>query len=395
MSSAYPILPLSEVLTERRETPDENALKNGEIAIVDKIGFNDGVIQLRQGGETRTGMILIKPGDLVVSGINAAKGAVGMYGREHNTDLAATIHYSTYRVDDDKADLRYLWWLLRSDMFRELMSAYVPGGIKTELRANRLLPIPVPIPTIDEQRHLAARIKELAGKIEEARALRQQAGEAARALVASVVQRMVVGVPAGVLGEVLIERPRNGWSPPCDEASAGTPVLTLSAVSGYQYRGNEFKRTAEPTTADAHYWLKTGDLLITRSNTPDLVGHAAIYDGRPEPCIYPDLMMKLVVDEAQASIRFVHYWLMGPRVRDYIGTVAKGTSPSMRKISQADVMGIPFPTQIGINEQHRLVQYLDGLQAKVRAVKALQAETQAELDAMLPSVLDRAFRGEL
>lgn len=34
------------------------------------------------------------------------------------------------------------------------------------------------------------------------------------------------------------------------------------------------------------------------------------------------------------------------------------------------------------------------LQAKVDAVKALQVETAAELDAMLPAILDKAFKGE-
>jgi type I restriction enzyme, S subunit len=38
---------------------------------------------------------------------------------------------------------------------------------------------------------------------------------------------------------------------------------------------------------------------------------------------------------------------------------------------------------------------LTALQAKVDALKALQAQSQVELDALLPSVLDRAFRGEL
>jgi type I restriction enzyme S subunit len=48
-----------------------------------------------------------------------------------------------------------------------------------------------------------------------------------------------------------------------------------------------------------------------------------------------------------------------------------------------------------LEEQRRIAAYLDDLQAKVDALKQLQAQTQAELDAMLPSVLDRAFRGEL
>ena len=38
---------------------------------------------------------------------------------------------------------------------------------------------------------------------------------------------------------------------------------------------------------------------------------------------------------------------------------------------------------------------LDGLQAQVDALKRLQAQTSAELDALLPSILDRAFKGEL
>ena len=46
-------------------------------------------------------------------------------------------------------------------------------------------------------------------------------------------------------------------------------------------------------------------------------------------------------------------------------------------------------------EQRRIVAYLDDLQAKVDVLRRLQAETGAELDAIMPAVLDRAFKGEL
>jgi hypothetical protein len=38
---------------------------------------------------------------------------------------------------------------------------------------------------------------------------------------------------------------------------------------------------------------------------------------------------------------------------------------------------------------------LDGLHAKVNALRAKQAETERELSALMPSVLDQAFKGEL
>lgn len=53
---------------------------------------------------------------------------------------------------------------------------------------------------------------------------------------------------------------------------------------------------------------------------------------------------------------------------------------------------VPLPS---LPQQRRVADELDAFQAQVDAPKRLQAETAAELDALLPSVLDRAFKGEL
>ena len=396
MTESWPMTPLGDVLTERRETPDPSSLDSGQIPIVAKVGFNDGKIQLRTGGNTKTGMILIRPGDVVVSGINAAKGAIALYGEEKKQLIAATIHYGAYIPDKSRVDVSYLWWLLRSATFRALLQEYVPGGIKIELKAKRFLPIPVPLPPITEQRRIVTRIDELATKIGEAKALRRVALAELDAIIKSALTNLSKMLPLlGVLGDVLAGAPRNGWSSTCDNIAGGTAILSLGAITGFRYKKTEFKRTSAATSVGSHYWLNPGDLLMTRSNTPELVGHAAIYDGYPTPCIYPDLMMRLIVDGSRANKRFVHFWLQSSTVREFIYQRAKGTSPTMKKISQGIVSGIPFPTSLPLPEQAHMVAYLDSLQAKVDVLKALQAETAAELDALLPSVLDRAFTGSL
>jgi type I restriction enzyme S subunit len=53
---------------------------------------------------------------------------------------------------------------------------------------------------------------------------------------------------------------------------------------------------------------------------------------------------------------------------------------------------VPVPP---IDKQRRIVAYLDSLQAKTDALKSLQRETSNELDALMSSILDKAFRGEL
>jgi len=199
----------------------------------------------------------------------------------------------------------------------------------------------------------------------------------------------------GTLADVLVSAPRNGWPASCDYASEGTPVLSLGAVTGYRYRSTEFKRTSLPASKQGHFWLKPGDMLMTRSNTPELVGHVAIYDGNPSPCIYPDLMMRLELRAEIVERVFVWYWLQVSQTRDFINKHAKGTSPTMKKISQGTVMAIPFPSSLPLSEQRRIVAELDALQAKVDALKRAQAETAADLDALLPSVLNRAFAGAL
>jgi type I restriction enzyme S subunit len=126
-----------------------------------------------------------------------------------------------------------------------------------------------------------------------------------------------------------------------------------------------------------------------------LVGHAAIYDGSPAPCIYPDLMMRLDLDFRRVESRFAWYWLQSRIAREFIYRSAKGTSPTMKRISQGTVMDIPFPSSLSLPEQRRIVAELDALQAEVDRLKALQAETAVELDALLPAILDRAFAGAL
>lgn len=392
----WPSVKLGEVLTERKEAPDPSKIDTGEIRVVEKISFNTGRIDFRLNGHTRTKMIAIHPGDLVISGINAPKGAIAIYGKDERQPIAATIHYGAYKVNTERATLKFLWWLLRSNTFRKILTFHLPGGIKTELKAKRLLPIPVPLPSLSEQQRIVKRIECLAEKIKEAHGLRLISVRETENLIKSCLNQLANQFSKfGILGEILTDKPRNGWSARCDNDETGYPVLTLGAVTGYSYKNSEFKRTSLPTNPDSHYWLKKGDLLITRSNTPELVGHAAVYDGSPSPCIYPDLIMRIPVDETKAIKRLVWYWLQSPMVREYIQGNAKGTSPTMKKISQSIVMNIPFPEKITTKEQHNVVSYLDDLQSKVTSLKTIQAQTQKELDALLPSILDRAFAGKL
>jgi type I restriction enzyme S subunit len=232
--------------------------------------------------------------------------------------------------------------------------------------------------------------------LNECRALRVAASEEAATLLKARLNELAREFKAlGKLGAVLDGKPRNGWSARCDNVEGGIPVLTLSAVTGFSFDPTAHKLTSLPTSPDAHYWVREGDLLMSRSNTPELVGHAAISNGQPERCIYPDLMMRVPVHERVADKEFVWFWLQTPLVREFIIANAKGTSPTMKKISQATVARIPFPVDMAIDRQREIAVYFTGLQDKIQGLSSIQSGMLMELDAMLPSILDKAFKGEL
>jgi len=253
-------------------------------------------------------------------------------------------------------------------------------------------PEPVLPANLERERESVDQIRRVAAMLDEATLLRREASMEINALIGASLNDMSERFAAmKPLEEVLNGKPRNGWSPRCDNALDGVPVLTLSAVTGFQYNSTTFKRTSLPVDRNAHYWLNTGDLLITRSNTAELVGHAAIYDGSPAPCIYSDLMMRIPLDMSRVVTRFCWYWLQTPLVRDFLMKAAKGTSPTMKKISQGTVMAIPFPTSVPISEQRAIVEVLDALAERTGDVRTFQQDTDDALTALLPALIDQVL----
>jgi type I restriction enzyme S subunit len=92
--------------------------------------------------------------------------------------------------------------------------------------------------------------------------------------------------------------------------------------------------------------------------------------------------------------RYLNHVLKSPALRIQIEQQATGTSPTMKNISKEKVMELKVPC-IPLDEQRRIVAYLDGLQAKVNVIRELQSASGEELSALMPSILDKAFKGEL
>ena len=341
-------------------------------------------------------MILIHPGDLVLSGINAIKGAIAIYDKVATAPIAATIHYGAYIPNDERVDVRFLWWLLRSETFRKILLQYLPGGIKSELKAKRFLPVPVPLPPVPEQQRIVARIEEMARRVEEARGLRHEAVEEAEALMgAAIVSAFSSGKKRGwtdfTLGDITTDI-RYGTSEKAFDEPSGVPVLRMGNIHDGKLSLADLKYIDLPVNELDRLRLRGGDILVNRTNSAELVGKCAVFT-EPGEFVYASYIIRLRLDLQKAVPRLVAAFINSPIGRQYMFDQRKQMTGQANVNSQKlKALSLSLPP---LPEQRRIVAYLGGLQAKVDALRRLQVETQKELDALMPSVLAKAFAGEL
>ena len=145
---------IGDFLTERegRYKPDDS--KISKYKRLDKIDFS-GTIHISD-KPTKTDMIIVHPGDFVISGINVAKGAVAVY--QGDEPVCATIHYSSYIFDSSKVDLDYFKYFVKSPAFIAALQIQVKGGIKTEIKPKHLLPLEISIPDLQTQQEIVKKV---------------------------------------------------------------------------------------------------------------------------------------------------------------------------------------------------------------------------------------------
>lgn len=161
------------------------------------------------------------------------------------------------------------------------------------------------------------------------------------------------------LNEIIENVPANGFSPKGVDYPTDYKNLTLTATTSGTFKANAFKYVDITKEQAEKYFLKEDDILIQRSNSRELVGTACLYTEESNKYIYPDLMMRIHALDGIWS-QYLVMTLQSPYVREYYQQNASGSSQSMPKINQSIVGNtlIPIPP---LHEQKKIVQTVNRL----------------------------------
>lgn len=189
-----------------------------------------------------------------------------------------------------------------------------------------------------------------------------------------------------------------GWSPQCEnfpvESSDEWGVLKVGCVNGGQFRPSENKKLPPELEAQTTYALKQGDLLVSRANTRELVGSAAVVPTDYDNLLLCDKLYRLRLHEGMGSPTFVAAYLGTPIARSQIELDATGASSSMVNIGQAVIMDmfIPLPS---LDEQRRITDFIESESLRFDALMNEAMKAIALLTERRSALISAAVTGQI
>jgi type I restriction enzyme S subunit len=337
-------------------------------------------------------------GDIVVNKIWARNGSVAVV-TDALSGTYGSSEFPMFAPHRDRVESRWLHWLTKTPGFWAQCDESSRGTSgKNRIRPDQFLQIEIPLPPLAEQRRIVARIEELAAQIREARALRQQAAaetEALRAAQANFIfSNSTLGKwPKRRLEEIAEIRSGVTLGRQLVGKTIKLPYLRVANVQDGHLRLDEIKEIEVLETEAAKWQLLEGDLLLTEGGDWDKLGRGTVWHNEIPNCIHQNHIFRVRTRSDEFIPEFLAALIGSPVGKAYFQEASKQTtnlaSINQRQLKSFTVVHPPIP------EQRRIVAELDALQTEVDALKRLQRDTAAELDALLPALLDRAFRGEL
>jgi type I restriction enzyme S subunit len=153
-------------------------------------------------------------------------------------------------------------------------------------------------------------------------------------------------------------------------------------------------KTVAVRPEEADKWkLLPGDILLTEGGDWDKLGRGTVWRGEIDGCIHQNHIFRVRVDPTRFVPEFLSCLLGSAYGKRYFQAASKQTT-NLASINQRQLKAFVV-FQPPLSEQSRIVGVLKRLDSQLAGVRIAHSESAARVDALLPSLLDRAFSGAL
>lgn len=388
----WPKVPLADVVNHRKEfirIDDLTRYKRCRVQLHAKgVVLRDEV----EGAVIKTkSQQVCRAQEFLVAEIDAKVGGFGMVPTELDGAVVSS-HYFLFTPHPDKLLPEFLDYYSRTSAFRDQVTARGSTNYAA-IRSAHVLGYSIPLPPLNEQRRIVDRIEFLAAKVSEAHAVRHRAaseidlfrrtgfrtviqsaqGETVR--LETVCSQIIDCLHSNPIysddGIPTLRSPDVGW---------GELFLSTSRKTSIE----EYERRTRRGTLDP------GDIVVVREGGG--TGKAGIIEEGQRASL-GQRVMQLRPKQDCVLPRFLLYQWLSPMIQqDQIAHRMKGSASPHLNIGAIRQFSFILPP---IEEQQRVIREIERLTGQVDAIRQAQTQTGTAMSALLPSILDRAFAGEL
>lgn len=366
----------------------ENVTKNTNLDSTNALQFRYGEIQPKPVfdltddlKDTYRKYTLVRPNDIMLNGLNLNYDFVTQRVARVKTDGIITSAYICLRPREGVSTQYYTYLLKTLDSMKVFNG--MGTGIRLTLSFNLLKGLNLPIPPRDEQDQIVRYLNWQVSKINKLIAIKKKQieilNEREKKIMVSILlngsnndyslirgEHIKAFLPtdwrAVNLGR-LLNKIEQGWSPNAGEELKSREqwhVLTLSAVKHGKYQKEAKKPIDIAAKIPQYLELRNGDLLLTRSNTRNLVGDVCIVEDVEPQTIFSDLIYRLTINKTLVMPRYIMFYLLSALARYQIECTAKGSSGTMPKLAHSDIKTIRVILP-PLEEQNAIIQRIDKL----------------------------------
>ncbi len=393
MGEGWPLVPLGAVLVQDRSYIDAPELREYPKLSVKLYGRGAVLDGPANGAELKMQRHqLARAGQVILSEIWGKKGAVGLVPPEGDGALC-TSHFFLFDLVPSRVEPGYLRLLFRANYLEPQLGGEARGTTGyAAVRPKHLLSATIPLPPLQEQWRIVARVEAIAAKVEEAQRLRHGAAEGISALRKSSAHALLTRFSGRKLPLADLVSVRGGGTP-----SKGNPFYWEGSIPWISPKDMKSRELADAqdhiseqaVRETAARLIDPGAVLIVVRGM--ILAHtvpAAML--RVAAAVNQDMKALVPDDGLLPEYLCAALWAMN---QDLLRLVEKSTHDT-RKLETEKLMGFEIPVP-AVAEQRAFLGALGSVEALLAQVQAQQNRTEAELAAILPSLLARAFRGEL
>lgn len=339
----------------------------------------------------------LKKGDILVARMPEPNGRACIFPFEEEERYVTVVDVAVIRVGKNSINNKLLMYFINSPETRKKIEELQTGTTRKRISRGNLSTIRIPIPPLNEQNRIVAKIEELFSELDcgiyKLNHIQSQLKVYQEALLMYEFKK-VESAPFIKLRDLCSIR--GGATKGRDltgKVTIDLPYLRVANVQEGYLNLKEIKTISVLPADKAKYELRYGDILYTEGGDRDKLGRGTVWKEEIQNCIHQNHVFRARPKSTDYNSYYISYYSRTKDAKAYFYKHGKQTT-NLASINISVLSDLPVPI-VSIDEQLKIVEHLDLHFSIYGNAKKTVEKILAEIYKFKQLILHEAFNGKL